>query len=80
MYAMMATILVVEILQTADAGPPCLCMDFGISCLNGCITDQCANRCHVQKMMCYKNCRRSKKDATMFDALLADEDMLDNLL
>ena len=76
---MIAAILIAEILQTADAAPGCFCMDHGRSCLNRCITDQCANKCNRQKMMCYKSCRRSKKDATMFDAL-ADEYMLENLL
>ena len=82
MYAMIATVLIVGILQTVNAAPACLCMDHGISCLNGCITDTCANRCDLEKIMCYKNCRRSKKDATMFDTTmfdaLADEYMLDN--
>lgn len=78
MYAMIATVLMVEILQTVDAAPPCLCMDQGRLCLRRCITDKCANTCHLTKMRCYRNCARNKKDATMFDAL-ADEDMSDYL-
>ena len=79
MYALIATVLIVEILQTVDAAPACFCLDHGMSCLSHCITDQCVNRCYQEKKMCYKNCHRSKKDATMLDEL-ANEYMLDDSL
>ena len=76
---MIATVVMLDMLQTVDAKPACFCMGFGRSCLRVCRTAKCVNTCNAEKMMCYRNCRRSKKDETMFDAL-ADEDVLDNSL
>jgi len=80
LYAVIATVVMLDILQTADAAPACFCMDFGRSCLVVCRgRPECERSCFQAKMTCYSKCRRSKKDSTMFDAL-ANEDMFSNSL
>lgn len=80
LYAVIATVVMLDILQTADAAPACFCMDFGRSCLLLCRgSRECESGCFQAKMTCYRKCGRSKKDSTMLDAL-ANEDMFNNSL
>ncbi|KAL9972805.1 hypothetical protein ACROYT_G019182 [Oculina patagonica] len=77
LYATIAAILMLAVLQSADSAPACYCMDYGRSCLMQCITDECSNRCQARKMRCYQQCGLIKRNQAMFDSL-ADEDMSDN--